>query len=55
MTVTTGFLLELAPASALTVADTGVKAGGEGTGPPTAGTGAGVEGAGVEALAPIFY
>ena len=45
----------LAPASALTVADTGVNAGGEGTGPPTAGAGAGAGGAGVEALAPIFY
>jgi len=44
----------LAPASALTVAETGVNAGGEGTGPPTAGAGAGT-GAGVEALAPIFY
>ena len=45
----------LAPASALTVADTGVNAGGEGTGPPTAGAGAGAGGVGVEALAPIFY
>ena len=45
----------LAPASALTVADTGVNAGGEGTGPPTAGAGVGAGGTGVEALAPIFY
>jgi hypothetical protein len=53
VTVTTGFLLELAPASALTVADTGVNAGGEGTGAPTAGrvgVGAGV---GFEGPSPI--